>query len=296
MSLGPGCLMPLSYRLAHLLGSAAAVAVLGLTLAACQTTGDDVTGSIGTTAAAEPRTDAEWRQSADAWGQRYRENPADATAAINYAKALRATEQRAQAVAVLEQASMHDPHDMALLGAYGRALADAGNYAQALAVLERAHTPDNPDWRILNAQGAVLDQLGRHTEARQHYSAALKIVPGEPSVLSNLGLSLALTKDLKGAEATLRQAMASPNAGPKVRQNLALIIGLEGRFAEAEKIASADLPPAEAAANVQYLRQLLVQRGNLKKPSSKRQASPKTSSKTGPKTGAQTPDQANPNS
>ena len=154
---------------------------------------------------------------------------------------------------------------MPLLGAYGRALAEAGDYRQALDVLTRAHTPDNPDWRILNAQGAVLDQLGRHAEAQRHYSAALKIVPDEPSVLSNLGLSYALTKDLKRAEATLRQAMARPNAGPKVRQNLALVVGLQGRFAEAEQIARADLPPGEAAANVAYLRQMLAQRGDWSK-------------------------------
>ena len=154
---------------------------------------------------------------------------------------------------------------MQLLGAYGRALAEAGDYQQALDVLSRAHTPDNPDWRILNAQGAVLDQLGRHAEAQRHYSAALKIVPDEPSVLSNLGLSYALTKDLKRAEATLRQAMAQPNAGPKVRQNLALVVGLQGRFAEAEQIARADLPQDEAAANVTYLRQMLAQRGDWSK-------------------------------
>ena len=78
---------------------------------------------------------------------------------------------------------------MPLLGAYGRALADAGQYPQALDALDRAHTPDNPDWRILNVQGAVLDQMGRHAEAQRHYASALKIVPDEPSVLSNLGLS-----------------------------------------------------------------------------------------------------------
>ena len=166
---------------------------------------------IGSQAA--PHTDADWRKSLDVWGQRYRDNPADAEAAINYAKALRATEQRAQAVAVLEQASMRNPHDMPLLGAYGRALADAGDYQQALDVLDRAHTPDKPDWRILNAQGAVLDQIGRHAEARQHYSAALKIVPGEPSVLSNLGLSYALTKDLKQ-----RRGDAAPRHGAAERR------------------------------------------------------------------------------
>src|SRR5258708_36895859 len=94
---------------------------------------------------------------------------------------------------------MQDPNNMTLLGAYGRALADVGNYTQALDVLSRAHTPDQPDWRILSAQGAVFDQMGRHQDAQRYYSSALKIVPDEPSVLSNLGLSYPLPKDLPRA-------------------------------------------------------------------------------------------------
>ena len=54
-----------------------------------------------------------------------------------------------------------------------------------------------------------------------------------------------------------------------MRQNLALVVGLQGRFQEAETIARADLPPDEAAANVAYLRRMLAQKGgtatNLKK-------------------------------
>jgi Flp pilus assembly protein TadD len=40
---------------------------------------------------------------------------------------------------------------------------------------------------------------------------------------------------------------------------VALVVGLRGRFEEAEKIAGADLPDNEAAANVNYLRQMLAQ-------------------------------------
>ena len=109
--------------------------------------------------------------------------------------------------------SIKNPHDKALLGAYGRALAEIGNYNQAFEVFSRAHTPDMPDWRLLSAQGAVLDQLGRYEEARRYYASALKIVPDEPSVLSNLGLSYALSKDLKQAESTLRRATAQPGVG-----------------------------------------------------------------------------------
>jgi Flp pilus assembly protein TadD len=254
---------PKTARATHLLATAALAAALALSVAGCKTTGDDITGSLRSTNA--PRSDADWRQQVDVWGARYREHREDPDIAINYARALRATGQYAQAVAVLEQVTIRNPHNMPLLGEYGRALAAAGDYNQALDVLSRAHTPDQPDWSILNAQGAVLDQLGRHTEAQQHYSAALKIKPNDPSVLSNLGLSYALTKDLRRAEATLRQAMGRPDATPKVRQNLALVVGLEGRFAEAEKIASADLPPDQAAANVKYLREMLAKKNDWSK-------------------------------
>jgi Flp pilus assembly protein TadD len=172
--------------------------------------------------------------------------------------------QRAQAAAVLEQSSIQNPKHTGIAGAYGRALADTGNYKQALEVLNRAHAPDQPDWRILSVQGAVLDQVGRHDEAQRYYATALRIVPDEPSVLSNLGLSYALAKDLVRAESTLRRAATQGRADARVRQNLALVVGLQGRFAEAETIARADLPSEEASANVTYLRQMLAQQNGLK--------------------------------
>src|SRR6478609_4032849 len=250
---------------ARLLASVAVLAALSA--GGCSTTtgtsSPDTTGSIATDSA--PRSQVQWRQEMDVWGQRYRANPADPDAAVHYAQALRAVGQRAQAAAVLEQAALHNQDNRVVLGAYGRALADNGSYQQALEVLNRAHTQDQPDWRILSVQGAVLDQMGRHADAQRHYASALRLMPDEPSVLSNLGLSYLLTKDLKNAEVTLRRAVAQPNAGPKVRQNLALVVGLRGRFAEAEKIATADLPENEATANVAYLRQMLAQKGDWKK-------------------------------
>src|SRR6185437_2090418 len=214
---------------------------------------------------AAPRTEAEWRQEMETAGARYRADPSDGPAAIRYAQALRAIGQRAQAAAVLEQAAIASPGDRAVLGAYGRALADNGNFQQALDVLDRAHTQDSPDWRILSVQGAVLDQMGRHDDAQRHYASALRLVPNEPSVLSNLGLSYALSKKLPQAEATLRRAAAQAGAEPKVRQNLALVVGLQGRFQEAEDIARGDLSPSEAAANVAYLQQMLAQQSEWKK-------------------------------
>ena len=242
------------YSLARLLASAAVAAILTAGLGGCQTM-SDITGSV--TPKADPGPDADPRRSVEIYGERYRANPKDPEVALAYGQALRATGQRAQAVAVLEQATLAHSGNKALLAGYGRALADNGNFQQAFDVLTRAHSPDNPDWRILSVQGTALDQLGRHDEARGYYASALKIVPDEPSVLSNLGLSYVLSKDLPKAEEALRRAYASSRADARVRQNLALVVGLQGRFAEAESIVKADLPAEEAAANVAYLKQML---------------------------------------
>jgi len=242
--------------LARLLASAAMTAILAAGLGGCQTM-SDITGSITSKSEPAPGPDADPRRAVDAYGDRYRANPKDLEAALAYGQALRATGQRSQAVAVFEQATIVHPGNKALMAGYGRALADNGNFQQAFDVLSRAHSPDNPDWRILSVQGTALDQLGRHDEARRYYDSALKIVPEEPSVLSNLGLSYVLSKELPKAEEILRRAYASGKADARVRQNLGLVVGLQGRFAEAETIVKGDLPPDEAAANVAYLKEML---------------------------------------
>jgi Flp pilus assembly protein TadD len=260
------------HRSARFLASVALSAAVAAAVAGCASTGSSQwPESSGPFASAPaPRTEADWRKEMETWGARYRAKPSDAEAAARYAQALRAIGQRAQAAAVLENATIRNPQDQSLLGAYGRALADNGNYSQALEVLNRAHSPDNPDWRILSVQGAVLDQMGRHADAQRHYASALRLVPDEPSVLSNLGLSYALSKQLPLAETTLRRAADMPDAAPKVRQNLALVIGLQGRFQEAEEIARADLSPEDAQANLAYLRRMLAdENGKKAKPPSR---------------------------
>ena len=251
--------MRITTRFARFPAYIVVAALLSAALCGCQTSGmfdvSDVTGSLGTKSETTP--DADPRHAVETYGERYRANPDDADAALQYGQALRASGQRSQAVAVLEHAAIAHSTDKAILAGYGRALVDNGSFQQALDILSRAHTPDDPDWRILSVQGTALDQLGRNEEARQYYTNALKIAPDEPSVLSNLGLSYALSKNLPKAEEYLRRAYGRPGASPRVRQNLALVVGLQGRFSEAESIVKSDQPAAETAGNVAYLRRLL---------------------------------------
>ena len=230
-----------------------------LALAGCKSVGGDVTGSIGASAQRLPQSESDLRRYADDWGKRFEANPADKVAAINYARALRGLTQFGQAVAVMRQIAIKSPSDLEVLGNYGKALADAGRLEEAADVLGRAHTPERPNWSILSAQGSVADQMGDHEAAQNYYVNALKIAPGEPSVLSNLGLSYALSKQLPLAEKTLREAAAHPAADSRVRQNLALVLSLQGKFAEAETIAARDLSPAQAAQNIAAMRRMMAQ-------------------------------------
>jgi Flp pilus assembly protein TadD len=243
-----------SHHSVRLLASLA-FAMLALLAAGCNTTQPMESPGV----VSRPVGRADGHRSAETWGDRFRANPGSPEAAINYAQMLRGMGQHAQAIVVLEQASIQNPKHTGLISAYGRALADAGNYKQAFDVLNRVHTSDRPDWRVLSEQGAVLDQMGRHDEAQRYYATALRIAPAEASVLSNLGLSYALSKDLVRAESTLRRASADAGADTRVRQNLALVVRLQGRFAEAETIARVDLPSEDSAANVTYLRKMLAQ-------------------------------------
>jgi len=244
--------------------TASVMALLAAGAGGCSSiAGRDITGSVTTPAptsnalASATRPEGDWRRDAEVYGERYRNNPKDAEAALRYGQALRGNGQRAQAAAVLEQATIANPGNQTLLAAYGRALVDNGNYQQGFDALSRAHSPDNPDWHILSIQGTALDRLGKHDEAREYYNSALKIKPEEPSVLSNLGMSYLLSKQLANAEDALRRAHAGASSDARIRQNLALAIGLQGRVREAETIVSAGLSPEEAAENVSSLKRML---------------------------------------
>jgi Flp pilus assembly protein TadD len=246
---------------------AAALAAIAAPLAGCQDFGD-VTGSIGGSTGM-PTDEAKLRAYAENCGKRYESNPGEKTASIEYARALRALTRYNEAVAVIQTAAIKAPKDLDVLGEYGKALADAGELAQAKDVLSHAYTPDAPRWDVMSVQGAVADRLGDHASAMQFYRDALKISPGEPSVLTNMGLSLALAKQLPAAEQALRQAVASPKADARMRGDLALVLALEGKFSEAETVGRTDLSPEAARANVEAIRQMIAQNDSwreLRKP------------------------------
>jgi len=255
-----------SFRTVLICSTVLAIAMTGLSGCATTKRSGEITGSIPRSSSpVDEMNQSQLAAAAAKIGADYAANPKDRNAGLNYASLLRMTGKNAQALAVMQQVAINNPNDREVLASYGKAQAGAGQLEQALATIGRAQTPDRPDWRLKSAEGAILDQLGRSGEARAAYRDALDLMPNEPSILSNLGMSYLLTKDLKTAETYLRSASTQPGADSRVRQNLALVVGLQGRFDEAESIARQELTAEQAAANLAYLKGMLSQQNSWKK-------------------------------
>jgi Flp pilus assembly protein TadD len=248
-------------------GLIAAALLASTALGGCQTfslsslTGRDslTTGSIG---------EASFKETAE-WGKKWQADKGNIDLAVGYANRLQALGSMPQALEVLGEASRRNPGEPRILAIYGKQLARAGRTAEANRVLDDALKANAKDWRLLSAKGSVLDQMGRSAEAREHYERALQAVPNEPMVINNLAMSHALAGDLKQAEALLRRAAEGKGSGSvRARQNLALVVGLQGRFDEAREILARDLPANLVEANITYIRSMLAQPNPWKKLSS----------------------------
>lgn len=163
------------------------------------------------------------------WGQQYAKQPSDRTAALSYALNLKAAGQKKAALQVLQQASLYHGNDQEIASEYGRLALEFGQVGLAQKLLAVAYDPTNPDWRVVSAQGTVLAKQGDYQGAIPYYERALQLAPDQPSVVNNLAMALVADGQAAKAEPLLRQAAADPDADPRVRQNLALVLDLQGK-------------------------------------------------------------------
>jgi Flp pilus assembly protein TadD len=191
------------------------------------------------------------------WLDELRKTPTDFEAAIEGSNVLRAIGSPDRAVQVAAMGIQTKPEEPRLWASLSLALVADNQNESALQALQKAIVLNPRDARLHSSLGVIYDRLERPDLAATAYQAALAIVPGDATILSNYGISVAMAGDLPRAEALLRQAVQNPIAPPQARQNLALVVGLQGRFSESEQLASRDLPPALASENVAYLRRML---------------------------------------
>jgi len=200
---------------------------------------------------------SELEKATEYWGREYAKNPRNLKAALSYARNLKASGQKTQAFAVLQQVAVFNGEDRELASEYGRLALDLGQVQVAQKVLAAADDPAKPDWRIISARGTVLAKQDKYSEAIPFYERALTLAPDQASVMSNLGLAYAAEGQPDKAEPLLRRATELDRSEPRLRQNLALVLGLRGKYDEAKETAGRDLAPEVAAANVDWIRKIV---------------------------------------
>lgn len=198
------------------------------------------------------------------WGAEFEVDPGDAEAGAGLAKALRALGRADEAAIAATKGLIAHPDDKDLLLELARAHIARGQGFYAIEPARKVAAQSPKDWRPLTLLGVAYEQAERDEEAEAAHRQAIALGPNEATPLANYAMHLAAKGDLSGAEAQLRRAVTLPSATIQVRQNLALVVGLQGRLPEAEKLVRADLPPEQVANNLAYLRAVTGQAGQAR--------------------------------
>ena len=200
---------------------------------------------------ADPATRAEF------WSTQVGIDPNDGEAGLKLASALRAMGQWDKAADTAEDVTIRHPDNEEAFLDLARAALGGGDGFAAVQPLKQAQILNPRDWRPLSLLGVAYEQTSRDDDAAQAYGQALALAPANPGVLTNFALFKLGNGDTSGAESLLRQAVGLPGANQQTRQNLAYVLGREGRLDEAEKLMRQDLPPSVVSNNLAYLQAIL---------------------------------------
>ncbi len=217
----------------------------------------------GTDLAALPQS--ELVKATEYWGKKFAGSPRDPKYAVNYARNLKAMGQKRRALAVLQQASIFNGKNQALASEYGRLALDLGQTGLASKILAKADNPTRPDWRIISARGTALAKQGQNAKALAFFERASILAPNQSSVLNNLAMAYTMDGRPEKAEPLLRRAVlrAKPNHAARIRQNLSLVLGLQGKYDEAKSVSAGQLGLSTASANVAAIKKLVKLKAQL---------------------------------
>lgn len=162
----------------------------------------------------------------------------------------------AKSAEALEKAREIDGSNTLVLRNLGRAYVAQGEAKKAEDVYLAALAIDSNDSRILNGLGIAYDLGGDHATAQSHFRAGVALSPNDLDLRNNLAYSLISTHDYEKAIALLEPVYLAGQGSSRLRQNLALAYGLNGRDTEARAVAAEDLSPVEVDRNMAIYHQL----------------------------------------
>ncbi|MFO1013160.1 MAG: pilus assembly protein TadD [Caulobacteraceae bacterium] len=188
------------------------------------------------------------------WANESDIDPRDVEASLKLSRALRELGRWDDAANSAQRILVYQPENVEALLEIAKARIGQNQGFYAIEPAQRAAELNSRDWRPVALLAIAFEQAERDDEALAAHQRALGLAPNNPTVLANLGLFYATHGDPAQGEALLRRAVSLPGSTAQMRQSLALVIGLQGRVDEAERLARQDLPPNVVANNMAYLR------------------------------------------
>jgi len=183
------------------------------------------------------------------WTEQAELNPMDPVAGVKAAQAMRELGRYEEAADMAQRVLLVQPANVEAMLEVGRGHIARGQAFYGVSALERARDANPRDWRAWSLLGTAYEQVRRSQDAQSAWAQALALSPDNPDVLTNMAISAMTRGDTAAAEPLLRRAAAQPGASLKVRLNLAMALGLNGKMDEAEQMMRRDLPPDAADRN-----------------------------------------------
>ncbi|MEM7330275.1 MAG: tetratricopeptide repeat protein [Pseudomonadota bacterium] len=199
---------------------------------------------------------------ANFWANEHQKDAGNLETTIEFMRALRNIGSHERVLEVATTAVPIHPESFEIFLELGRSYMAQGKFEDAVQAFVRSADLSPPSEATpLAALGVAFDRTEDHQKAQQAYQYALDRQPDRASTLSNYGLSLALTGQLDEAETVLRKAVNATGSDVRVRQNLALILGLQGRYDEMIAV-DPNAPPRSIEANQRALRGMVTPSDN----------------------------------
>lgn len=169
---------------------------------------------------------------------------------IGLAQSAAAVGAKEQALQFYRKAVVLAPDNIQARLGVGRVLLAMERPDLAAPELRAAIAAQPGDYRAYVALGVALDLSCEQRQAQQVYREGLLHDSGNMSLRNNLALSLAFSGDTGEAMDMLSELSRELGAGPRVRQNLALVYSLAGRPQDAAELARRDFSGARLRHNL----------------------------------------------
>lgn len=195
-----------------------------------------------------------FRQSAQIYQQVLEKEPESASVAFSLAESFRRGGEYDKAISIYDALLAKDANNIDAKEGKGLAFLAKGDFEKPVDLFDAVLRADTKRWKTLNGMGVLFVTRGLYPEAGQYFDEALKNSPDNSSILNNLALSQALTKQYDKSISTISKALSQGGLSQQQRKhidlNFALIYASAGKLDDAKKIAESYLSGALLSNNL----------------------------------------------